>query len=734
MSEMMEKTDIATFLESSYLDYAMYVIGDRALPNVADDLKPVHRRLLFAMNELKLNANTKYKKSARTVGDTLGKYHPHGDSACYEAMVGMAQPFTTLVPLIDGQGNWGSPNDPKSFAAMRYTEAKMTAYADSFFEEIKNNTVTFTPNFDGTMKEPTLLPVRVPNILVNGTTGVAVGLATDVPSHNMQEVIDACLVYLKKPTSRDEDILSAITVPDFASGGVVIDSLEDVHAVYAKGRGVINVRADIDVEPWGLHIKSLPPKVSSDKVMEAIDALVKSDKLPITDILDRSTEGTPVSIRIEVKGKDKCDSVLRVLLAKTELEKSEKVNLTLIDLEGKPTLFSLPNIIRQWCQFRQVVFERKKKFRLEQVENRIHILNGLLTAYANLDEVIRIIREEDEPADVLKQTYSLSDEQVKAILELRLRQLAKLEEGALRGELASLEKERGEIVALLADDKKVKRAIMSELRDFAKKMVQPRRTLHVPQEKVTLSAVKSVLEKAYPVTVVLSKMGWVRTLRGHDVDENTLSFKTGDALAKTVKTMSDEPVILMGDQGRFYNLSPASLPGGKSMGEPVSKHCQFQNGEVPLTVMAYEKGKRVLLVNKQGAGFITNMDNLLTRARKGKHVVVCKSDTSLCHPIVIHDDATLLAMTSDEGRLVIIGLDEINESNKSQGVRLMNMGSDPENVVTSLQLMDKQSTFSLMVGKRKFSMTPDKWEKYKTARARRGLYFEGGRKQLSFLE
>ncbi len=732
----METEDIASYADKSYLNYSMYVIMSRSLPHIGDGLKPVQRRILHAMNELHLDQQAKYKKSARTVGDTLGKYHPHGDSACYEAMVLLAQPFSTRYPLIDGQGNWGSIDEPKSFAAMRYTESKMTSYASSLLSEIKQDTVDWRANFDGTMKEPCLLPAQLPNILLNGVTGIAVGMATDIPPHNMEEIVNACVDTLKRARISNDEILSHITVPDFPTGGEVISPLEDVRDAYRKGRGKIKVRATVEYEKNAVYITSVPYRKAVYKLLNEIDTQVKSKKIPYFDMADLSDENTPVRIKLEIKGREKQDLILNHLFATTGLEVTEKVNLNMIGIDGRPQVKPLPEVIREWCVFRQDVFERKKRFRLKAVEARLHLLDGFIIAYGNLDEVIRIIREEDEPKSALMKQFELSETQAKAILEIRLRQLGKLEEGTLREEQKTLSQERGQLVALLADDKKIKRAVISELKASAKPFYSDRRTSHhVREDAQTISKEASIPKD--DTSVVMSKNHWIRGVKGHGIDLAKLLFKTGDNYLVHIETKANLPVIFMGNQGRFFALPTHLLPNGKSMGEPISAKITLQDGERLCAMLPYSEGANVLLTTAKGNGFLTPMNSLDTRAKKGKNVLVVTENDRVLTPQVLSSNMKdqELALLTKAGRLVVLPLDSLNVSNKSQGTRLLDIKAKEflsgDDELVSVVPLSKTDTLTVMVGKKKLLINSEKREYYRAARARRGVFFEGGRKNLS---
>mgnify|MGYP000275611102 FL=1 len=732
-----ETIEALKYANDSYLDYSMYVIMSRALPFIGDGLKPVQRRIIYAMSELSLDHKAKYKKAARTVGDVLGKYHPHGDSACYESMVLMAQPFSFLHPMVDGQGNWGAIDDPKSFAAMRYTEARLSAFADDMVAEIKQDTVEWAPNFDGTLKEPTTLPARLPNILLNDTTGIAVGISCDIPSHNLEEVVNACVAVLKKKSTTDDEILDMIPYPDYPTGGEIITPLDKIRDAYRTGQGSFKIRGNTEIKGKVITITSIPPTKQLPPLLEAINGLIQKDKLPITDIRDLSDANNPICVEIEVKSAERARAVLDHLFTKTALEITLKINMNMIGLNQRPEQKPLPVIIREWCEFRQNVFERKKRFRLRAIESRIHILDGLLTAYNNLDEVIRIIRESDDAKSDLMRSFGLTELQVKAILDLRLRQLAKLEQSALELEKSELEGERDKLVELLADDGKIRRAIIAELKESCKLHRKDRVTTHCVRTTTSEAAVNLNMVEKENATVIISSNHWLRSMKGHGVDVSSLSFKTGDSYAQHIETDTLSPLIMMGTQGRFFAIPVHQLPNGKSTGEPVTSKVTLENGEKILCGLPYNEDAKVLITTSKGNGFIVPMKNLDTRAKRGKQVLVLTDGDAALTPEVLSPDHTSLVILTAHGRMVIIPIDEINESNKSQGVRLVDIKANEflaetngDKVEAVLPLANDE-TFNVYVGKRKFVIDGEKQSKYRAKRARRGLFFEGGRNNLS---
>ena len=615
----LEQLPVRDFTEKAYLDYSMYVILDRALPHVGDGLKPVQRRIVYAMSELGLSALSKHKKSARTVGDVLGKYHPHGDSACYEAMVLMAQPFSYRYPLIDGQGNWGSMDDPKSFAAMRYTESRLAPYAQSLLSELGQGTVEWIPNFDGTMNEPELLPARLPNVLLNGGTGIAVGMATDIPPHNLREVVEACLLLLKKPSTKLEELLEVVKAPDFPTGGDIVSSTADLHKMYATGHGSVRQRGQYVVEDGELIINALPYQVSGAKVIEQIAAQMNNKKLPmVVDLRDESDHEHPVRLvvvprsnRVDLEG------LMSHLFATTDLERSYRVNMNMIGLDGRPQVKNLRDMLLEWLTYRTETVRRRLQYRLDKIIDRMHVLEGLLVAYLNIDEVIAIIRTEDEPKPVLMTRFDITDRQAEAILELKLRHLAKLEEMKIQGELDELSKERKKLELLLNSDTRLKTLIRKELTADAEKFGDDRRSVLVERHAAKAMDETDLLPTE-PITIVLSESGWVRAAKGHDVDPESLNFRTGDRYATSVKARSNQQIVFLDSTGRSYSLPAHTLPSARGQGEPLSGRLQMPTDARFVAVLAGDLNKPLLLSNTAGYGFVTTLENLLAKNKAGK--------------------------------------------------------------------------------------------------------------------
>ena len=599
----LENMPLRDFTEKAYLDYSMYVILDRALPHIGDGLKPVQRRIIYAMSELGLSALSKHKKSARTVGDVLGKYHPHGDSACYEAMVLMAQPFSYRYPLVDGQGNWGSIDDPKSFAAMRYTEARLAAYSQVLLSELGQGTADWIPNFDGTMDEPALLPARLPNLLLNGTTGIAVGMATDVPPHNLREVVNACLRLLKSPKSTLDDLLEDIQGPDFPTGAEIVSGRDEIHKIYATGHGSIKQRACYKKEEGEIIIHELPYQVSGAKVLEQIAAQMQAKKLPmVADLRDESDHENPVRLVIMPRSnRVDIESLMSHLFATTDLERSYRVNMNMIGMDGRPQVKNLLDMLQEWLSYRVETVRRRLQYRLDKVLDRMHVLEGLLVAYLNIDEVIAIIRTEDEPKAVMMERFGISDRQAEAILELRLRHLAKLEEMKIRGEMDELSKERKQLELLLGSDTRLKTLIRKELTADAEKYGDDRRSRIIERQAAKALNATELLPTE-PLTIVLSESGWVRAAKGHDVDPASLNFRTGDRYFASVKARSNQQIVFLDDSGRSYSLGAHTLPSARGQGEPLSGRLQSPPEARYVPVLTGESAQSVQVSSKAGHG------------------------------------------------------------------------------------------------------------------------------------
>ncbi|WP_417551205.1 DNA topoisomerase IV subunit A [Methylophaga sp.] len=736
----LEQQPLRDFTEKAYLGYSMYVILDRALPHLADGLKPVQRRIVYAMSELGLSAVSKHKKSARTVGDVLGKYHPHGDSACYEAMVLMAQPFSYRYTLIDGQGNWGSMDDPKSFAAMRYTEARLAPYAQTLLSELGQGTVEWMPNFDGTMDEPQLLPARLPNVLLNGATGIAVGMATDILPHNLREVVNACLLLLKSPKSTLEDLLTEIQGPDFPTGGEIVSSQAEIRRIYETGHGSIRQRASYKVEEHEVIIHALPYQTSGAKVLEQIAAQMNNKKLPmVADLRDESDHEQAVRLVIVPRSnRVDIESLMLHLFATTDLERSYRVNMNMIGLDGRPQVKNLLQMLSEWLIYRVETVRRRLQFRLDKVLDRIHVLEGLLIAYLNIDEVIAIIRNEDDPKAELMARFNLSDRQAESILELRLRHLAKLEEMKLQGEMDELSKERKSLELLLSSDTRLKSLIRKELTADAEKYGDDRRS-EIKQRDAAKALSENELLPTEPLTIVLSASGWVRAAKGHDVDPASLNYRTGDRFLASVKTRSNQQVVFLDESGRSYSLAAHTLPSARGQGEPLSGRLQSAAEVRFIAVIAAENEQMILLSNTAGYGFVTRFDNLLAKNKAGKALFNLPDKAALLPPLVVDTKTPQqLAVAAGDGRLLVFPISEVPELNKGKGVRLINIPqarfSSGQEWLQSVTLVPENHSLTLHAGRRHLTLKTADLQHYAGERGKRGHKLPRGLQKVTAVE
>jgi topoisomerase-4 subunit A len=721
-----EQIPLQDFTEKAYLDYAMYVILDRALPHVADGLKPVQRRIVYAMSELGLGPQAKFKKSARTVGDVLGKYHPHGDSACYEAMVLMAQPFSYRYPLVDGQGNWGSPDDPKSFAAMRYTEARLTPYAQTLLAELEQGTVEWTPNFDGTMDEPALLPARLPNVLLNGTTGIAVGMATDIPPHNLREVVEACIRLLDNPRTTVEDLCESIRGPDFTTEAEVITPRQDIVRMYRTGSGSIRLRARWELEEGNIVITALPHQVSGNAIMEQIAAQMQAKKLPmVEDLRDESDHENPTRLVIMPRGKRvDADPLMSHLFATTDLEKTYRVNLNMIGLNGKPQVKNLQEILLEWLSYRTETVRRRLQYRLDKVIARLHILDGLLIAYLNIDEVIAIIRKEDEPKPVLMARFGLSEIQAEAILEIKLRHLAKLEEVKIRGEQKDLEKEQKMLESTLASPAKLNALIKKELEQDAERYGDPRRSPIVARQAAQALDVTQVIGSE-PVTVILSEKGWVRAAKGHDIDPSTLTYRSGDSFLSAAPGRSNQPAYFLDSTGRGYALPAHELPSARTQGEPLTGRLNPPPGAVFKTVLTGADEDWYLLATDSGYGFLTQLKELYSKNRTGKAVLTVPEHAEVLPPLrVASPETDSIAVITAQGRLLVFPVSEVPVLNKGKGNKLIQILPEElanrQDYIVAIADLPPGAGLKLYCGKRHLGLSAADLANYQGNRARRG--------------
>ena len=725
-----ESMSLATYTERAYLDYSMYVINDRALPHIADGLKPVQRRIIYAMSELGLNSQAKYAKSARTVGDVLGKFHPHGDSACYEAMVLMAQPFSFRYPMVDGQGNWGAPDDPKSFAAMRYTEARLSRYADLLLSEARQGTVDYSPNFDGSVKEPKLLPARAPFVLLNGSTGIAVGMATDIPPHNLNEVISACVHLLDSPKATVADLMTHIKGPDYPTEAQVITPGADIQALYETGRGSIKARAVFHREGPEVVITALPHQVSPAKVLEQVAQQMNAKKLPmLVDLRDESDHENPTRlVFVPRSNRIDYDRLMSHLFATTDLERSYRVNLNIIGLDQRPEVKGLVGILKEWLRYRLDVVTRRLNFRLEKINDRLHILDGLLIAYLNLDEVIRIIREEDEPRPALMKRFGLSDTQANAILDLRLRNLAKLEEMKLRGEKDELETEKADLEKTLGSKARMQTLIKKELLAVAEEYGDARRSPLIEAEEAQAFSDEDLLTND-PITVVLSEKGWVRSAKGHDVKPQELNYRTGDEFAQAAQGRSNDVLVFLDSDGRSYNALAHTLPSARGQGEPLSGRFKAKNDARFVGVIMGSGDSKVLLASNAGYGFVGTLNDMVTKNKAGRACLSVPSGGTALPPVMIepglHDaDSASVAAVTNQGRLLIFALKDLPELAKGKGNKLLNVPSaafkSGEEELVGAVVVGEKNELLVHAGQRHLRLKARDLESYAGERARRG--------------
>ena len=722
---------LRTFTEKAYLNYSMYVIMDRALPFIGDGLKPVQRRIVYAMSELGLNAAAKFKKSARTVGDVLGKFHPHGDSACYEAMVLMAQPFSYRYPLVDGQGNWGAPDDPKSFAAMRYTESRLSKISEILLTELGQGTVDFQPNFDGTLEEPQYLPARLPHILLNGTTGIAVGMATDIPPHNINEVADAAVLLLDNPKAGLDDVLNIIQGPDFPTEAEIISPKDDIRKMYETGRGSIKMRATWHKEDGEIIISALPHQSSPSKIIAQIAEQMTAKKLPmVEDIRDEADYENPVRIVLVPRSnRVDTDALMAHLFATTDLEKSYRVNMNMIGLDHKPAVKGLLQVLTEWLTFRRTTVTRRLQHRLDKVLARLHILDGLMIAFLNIDEVIEIIRTEDEPKQVLMARFNLSDEQAEAILNLRLRHLAKLEEHQLQAEKDKLEEERSNLELILGSERRLNTLIKKEIQEDAKKYASPRMSQLVEREEAKAIS-ESEMTPAEPVTVILSEMGWVRCAKGHDIDPAGLSYKAGDKYLAHACGKSNQPVIFIDSTGRSYALDPLSLPSARSQGEPLTGKLTLPAGATIEQVIMEPEKQELLMASDAGYGFICKFEDLIARNKAGKALISLPENAKVLKPETLSESASLLVSLTSAGRMLIFPVRDLPALSKGKGNKIISIpaanAKARSELLVKLFLISEQASLEFHSGKRKITLKPEDLQKFRAERGRKGSQLPRG--------
>ncbi len=732
-----EQLSLKDYAEKAYLDYSMYVILDRALPHIGDGLKPVQRRIVYAMSELGLKASAKYKKSARTVGDVIGKFHPHGDSAAYEAMVLMAQHFSYRYPLVDGQGNWGSPDDPKSFAAMRYTESRLTAYADVLLSELGQGTVDWQPNFDGTLDEPMVLPAQVPNLLMNGTTGIAVGMATDIPPHNLAEVVAATIHLLESPKASVADLCQFIKGPDFPTEAEIVTPADEMLALYETGRGALRVRAAYTVEDGAVVIHALPYQVSGAKVLEQIAAQMQARKLPmVSDLRDESDHEHPTRLvlvprsnRIEV------DAVMSHLFATTDLERTYRVNLNVIGIDGRPGVKSLLTILKEWLHFRKATVKRRLAHRLDRVERRLHILDGYLIAFLNIDEVIRIIREEDEPKPALIKAFKITDTQAEAILDLKLRNLAKLEEMKIRGEQDELAAERDALKKTLGSEARLKTLIKRELNDVVAAHGDARKSpLMIREEARAFSELE--LTTADPLTIVLSEKGWIRAAKGHDIDPTALSYKSGDGFRFAAKGKSNLPTVVLDSTGRAYTIPTHQLPSARGQGEPLTGRINPPSGATFEGLLTGQEGDRFLLASDAGYGFVVQFAQLQAKNKAGKALLTLPKNARVLSPAAISGVSECwVVVATNEGRMLVFPLNDVPELARGKGNKLIGIPSARaaarEEFVVGLCVVSEGDTLQVTSGGHYRNFKWSELEHFKGERGRRGSKLPKGYQRVS---
>jgi topoisomerase-4 subunit A len=735
-----EQIALKTYTQHAYLNYSMYVINDRALPNIGDGLKPVQRRIVYAMSELGLKASAKFKKSARTIGDVIGKFHPHGDSACYEAMVLMSQPFTYRYPLVDGQGNWGSQDDPKSFAAMRYTESRLQAYADVLLGELAQGTVDWKANFDGTLEEPEILPARLPNVLLNGGSGIAVGMATDIPPHNLREVAVACIHLLDKPKATIKDICKIIKGPDYPSEAELITPKNDIEELYTTGRGSLKARATYVKENGEILINALPFQVSGAKVLEQIASQMQKKKLPmVVDLRDESDHENPTRIIVVPKSnRADLDAIMSHLYSTTDLEKSYRVNFNMIGIDKRPQVKDILSLLKEWLQFRTETVRRRLQFRLDKIVDRMHILEGLLVAFLNIDEVIKIVRKEDKPKPALIKRFKISDRQAEAILELKLRQLAKLEEIKIVAEQKELAAERKGLEQLLSSAARLKTFIKGEIKADAEKYGDERRTPLVQREEAKAFA-QTELISTEPVTIVLSDRGWVRAAKGHEVDPISLQYKSGDSFKIAARGKSNQLAIFMDSTGRAYSLPAHSLPSARGQGEPVSGKVSPPSGATFEGVVIGEDDRDVLLASDAGYGFVGKVGDLISKNKSGKAVLRAPKGGKVLAPRMVNDyKKDLIVAITNEGRMLMFPIAELPRLAKGKGNKIISIPTarvaERIEFVVALTVLTADDTLTVHAGKRHHNLKPTDLQHYQGERGRRGNKLPRGFQNVDRIE
>ncbi len=734
-----ETLPLSKFTEQAYLDYSMYVILDRALPNISDGLKPVQRRIIYAMSELGLNSGAKYKKSVRTSGDVVGKFHPHGDAAVYEAMVLLSQSFSLRYPLIDGQGNWGTVDDPKSFGAQRYTECRLDNYAQVLLQELGQGTVDWQSNFDGTLLEPAVLPSRLPNVLLNGASGIAVGMATDIPPHNLNETVKACIKLLNEPKTSLEELFKILPGPDYPTEAEIVTPQEELLEIYKTGRGSIKMRSTFEVVEGEIVVTALPHQTPSTKVLEQIASQMEAKKLPmIVDLRDEGDEENPTRLVLVPKSNrvDK-EAVMNHLFATTDLEKNFRVNMNMIGLNGKPQVLDLKSILKQWLKYRTDTITRRLQHRLDWVMDRIHILEGLMVVYLNIEEVIKIIRTEDDPKKVLQKKFKLSSIQVDSILEIRLRQLAKLEEEKIKAEQKDLESERGELEKILNSKSRLKTLVKKELTEDVEKYGDSRKSPLVQREEASAFD-ETELISSDPVTVILSQRGWVKVAKGHDVDPVSMNYKEGDSFLSSAKGRNNINAVFLGSKGKAFTLPCHNLPSARGQGEPLSGRLNVESGETFSGVISGKEETKVVLVSDAGYGFISNISDLQTKNKSGKNALKVPENGKALPPQIILNDDDLIAAITNEGRMLVFPVTELPELSKGKGNKLINIPKKRyqagEECLKAVAVLGKGRELKLNSGKRHFTIKEKDINNFSGNRGLRGNLLPKGFRSVDSVE
>ena len=734
--ENLDKQSIKKYAENAYLNYSMYVILDRALPNIGDGLKPVQRRILYAMSELGLNASSKYKKSARTVGDVIGKFHPHGDSAAYEAMVLMAQNFSFRYPFVDGQGNWGSQDDPKSFAAMRYTESKLTKFSDLLINELKQGTVDWQPNFDGSLLEPVIFPAKVPSILLNGTTGIAVGMATDIPSHNLTEVIDATIHVLENPKTSIGHILKYIKGPDFSNKAPIVASAEELNEMYSTGRGPFKMKCAWKKEGNDIIVTDLPHQTSGSKVLEQISNQMINKKLPmIVDLRDEGDHEEPTRLVISLKSnRVNADDLMNHLYASTDLQKNYRGNFNLISLKGSPKVYSIKDLLTDWISFRKTTVTRKLEHRLDQVDDRLHILEGLLIVYLDLDKVIKIIRQSDDPKKDLTTKFKISDIQANAILEIKLRQLAKLEQIKLEEERNALKIEKKELEKILNSKARLKTFIKNELKEIKENFGDERNSPIIESSSAKMFSEEDTITSD-PVTVVLSNAGWIRSAKGHEIDPSTLSYRGEDNLKDFSRGRNNQPCVFIDALGKAYTLPAHTLPSARGLGEPLTGRVTSSSGVEFMSVAIGKNEDKFLIANSAGYGFLANFEDMISNKKTGKAFMKVPQGAEILPCEKIMKDDKFIAAVTNFGKLLIFNLDELTVLAKGKGTKIINIpkkqfDENKERLII-VKTFSEEAKLNIQRDNGNIrSFSPKELEGFKLNRAKRGRSLPQGYKRV----